>query len=85
LLPRIRIALDVYLYSVLGLVLVSVPWTPLWDDATLVLLPTSAGPWIRSGWSRGLASGVGTLDLWVAGQAIQRLWRLVRADARSAA
>ena len=72
---RIRSALTLYAFSVLGLFLLVAPWTPIWSRATVVLLPTPAGAWAMSGWARGLVSGLGALDLIVAGQVARELWR----------
>ena len=68
-----RSALALYAYLVLGVFLLVAPWTPVWHDATMRLLP-SIGPWIRSGWLRGLVSAVGVLDLFVALQLAAELW-----------
>ena len=78
--PRAQVAFDVYLYSVLGLVLLAVPWTPLWNQATLMLMPSGLGSFARSGWVRGVVSGLGALDLWVATQDAGLLWRLLRSS-----
>ena len=42
---------------------------------TIALAPTAAGPWVGSGWVRGLVSGLGALDLAVALQVLRELWR----------
>ena len=55
--------------------LIAVPWTPLWDLGTLVLAPTALGDWVRTGWVRGGISGLGALDLIVAGREARRLLR----------
>jgi hypothetical protein len=60
---RIRTALLVYAFAALGVFLVAVPWSPVWDVATSGYVPTVAGPWLRSGFLRGLISGLGALDL----------------------
>jgi len=36
-LPRVQVAINLYTYSVLGIFLVAVPWTPMWAQATLLL------------------------------------------------
>ena len=71
---RIRSALALYAFAVLGLFLLMAPWTPIWTRATIALAPTPAGPWVGSGWTRGLVSGLGALDLAVAFQVLRELW-----------
>jgi hypothetical protein len=75
---RIRSALALYAFAVLGLFLLVAPWTPIWTRATIALAPTPAGPWIGSGWVRGLVSGLGALDLAVALQVLRELWSRMR-------
>ena len=60
---RIRTALLVYAFAAVGVFLVAVPWSPVWDSAMAGYVPTVAGPWLRSGYVRGLISGLGVLDL----------------------
>ena len=60
---RLQTALHVYVFAALGLFLILVPWSPLWLAATLPYLPTAAGPWLRSGFLRGLISGLGALNV----------------------
>jgi hypothetical protein len=60
---RLRTAFFVYLFAALGVFLFVVPWSPVWQSATLGYLPTAAGPWVRSGFVRGLVSGLGALNL----------------------
>jgi hypothetical protein len=60
---RLQTALHVYAFAALGVFLVAVPWSPVWDSATAAFLPTVAGPWLRSGFVRGLVSGLGALNL----------------------
>ncbi len=71
---RLSAALGVYLFGGLGVFLVAVPWTAIWDEATLVFVPTAIGTWIRAGWFRGLVSGLGALDLLVAAHDAGHLW-----------
>ena len=76
--PRIRSALALYFFGVFGVFLVVTPWTAVWDQAIVALLPTALGAWAQSGWVRGLASGLGALDLVVALQAATELWERMR-------
>lgn len=50
----------------LGVFLVMVPWTGIWEKNSLArLLPEWYGVWI-SPYMRGAVSGVGLLNLWIA-------------------
>ena len=62
---RVRALLFVTLCATFGVLLLILPWTPKWTDNPLLL----TFPWLRdlvsSGFVRGLASGLGLLDLWL--------------------
>ena len=75
----LRAALHAYVFGLVGVFLLAAPWSPLWDNVTLVLSPTEWAGVARSGWVRGLVSGLGALDLWVAIGSAAELWRAVRA------
>jgi hypothetical protein len=64
-LHRIGVLLFVFLCATLGVMLMIVPWRPEWSDNPL-LLPY---PWFRelmaSGFARGLATGLGVLNVWI--------------------
>lgn len=77
---RLGSAVTVYFLAVLGIFLAVAPWTGVWDYATLTLLPTWCGGWIRSGWFRGAVTGLGALDLLAAAQESRVLWRSLRDD-----
>lgn len=64
-----------YAFAMLGLFLLVAPWTPAWAQATYALLPRPAARWVLSGWMRGVASGLGALDLAIAAQVAVDLWR----------
>jgi hypothetical protein len=63
---RLRVALRLYVFGVLGLFLLVSPWTAVWQRATMALLPTALAEVVRSGWLRGMVSAIGVLDLIVA-------------------
>ena len=75
---RLGAALSLYAFAALGLFLLVAPWTPVWTQATYTLLPAAVGRWVLSGWARGVASGLGALDLLIAAQLAVELWRRYR-------
>jgi hypothetical protein len=75
---RLGAALSLYAFAALGLFLLVAPWTPVWTQATYTLLPPPVGRWVLSGWARGVASGLGALDLAIAAQLAVELWRRYR-------
>ena len=60
---RLQTAFFVYLFAALGVFLVAAPWSPIWEASTAGYLPTAAGAWLRSGFVRGLVSGLGALNI----------------------
>jgi hypothetical protein len=72
---RVGVALSLYAFGVLGLFLLVAPWTPAWTQATYALIPKPVGRWVLSGWTRGIVSGLGALDLLIAMQLGLELWR----------
>jgi hypothetical protein len=75
---RLGAALSLYGFAALGLFLLVAPWTPVWTQATYTLLPEAIGRWVLTGWARGVASGLGALDLLIAAQLAIELWRRYR-------
>lgn len=71
---RIRNALLLYSYALLGIFLVVVPWTPVWEEAIRVLARGRFASWLAGGGVRGTASALGVLDLVVAGQFARAVW-----------
>ncbi len=74
----VRTAMSLYAFTVLGIFLVVAPWSPVWEQAVVAILPGAAASWARSGWLRGVVSAVGALDLLVALQVARELWRTLR-------
>ena len=79
---RLQTAMTLYVFGALGLFLLAVPWTSVWDQVAIALLPQALGGWVRSGWVRGAVSGLGALDLAAASKEAATLWRAVRAGGR---
>jgi len=76
--PRIISALTVYIFLVFGVFLIVVPWTPVWSHAMVSFLPEAVGRWALLGWVRGIVSGLGAIDLFVAIQAAGELRERMR-------
>ena len=72
---RIRTALLLYAFAIVGLFLLVAPWTGVWSQALVGLLPTRVGRIALGGWVRGVVSGLGALNLAVAFQIAIELWR----------
>ena len=77
---RIGKALTLYAFGVVGLFLLVTPWTGVWNQAIVGLLPTKVGQWVLSGWIRGTISGLGALNLAVASQVARELWQAMHGE-----
>lgn len=64
-LSRIRALLFVTVCATFGVLLVILPWTHQWTDNSLLLTAPALRTFIANGFVRGLASGLGMLDLWL--------------------
>jgi hypothetical protein len=62
---RVRALLFVTLCATFGVLLVILPWTPRWTDNPLLLSSSALRDIVSSGFVRGLASGLGLLNLWL--------------------
>lgn len=62
---RLRALLLVTVYATCGVLLVILPWTPKWTDNPLLLSSPELRTFVTHGFVRGLASGLGLLDLWL--------------------
>jgi len=59
--------LFIYLRMTLGMVVCMVPWySPFWDSNPLFSQPSGLATFIGNGAVRGLVSGLGLLNLWIA-------------------
>jgi hypothetical protein len=62
---RVRALLFVTLCATFGVLLLILPWTPRWTDNPLLLASPALRDVVSSGFVRGLASGLGLLNLWL--------------------
>lgn len=59
----------------IGLVMVMLPWTLLWDNNYFFHLYPSWNDFWLSSYTRGSISGLGLLNLYIAGSEGLRLWK----------
>ena len=49
----------------IGIVLVAVPWRPIWSDNALLANYPHLRTFLRLGFVRGMITGIGLLDIWI--------------------
>ena len=64
-LQRMRALLFVTVCATLGVLLVILPWTAKWTENPLLLVSSRLREVLLSGFTRGVSSGLGMLDLWL--------------------
>lgn len=69
----IQVVFALFCFEV-GLILLLLPWTLLWDNNYFLSLPVWREFWTNS-YVRGGVSGLGLLNLWIAAAEGLRLWR----------
>jgi hypothetical protein len=62
---RIGVLLFVFLCATIGVMLMILPWRPEWSDNPLLLSYPALRSIMSSGFARGLATGLGVLNVWV--------------------
>src|ERR1700761_9806248 len=65
-LQRIDLFIRVIVRLYLGLIILVLPWLHLWDDNHLLVLLPRLAPLFLNGIARGLVSGLGILNIWIA-------------------
>jgi hypothetical protein len=64
-LRRIGVLFFVFLCATLGVMLMILPWRPEWSDNPLLFATPTLRTVIASGFVRGLATGLGALNVWI--------------------
>ena len=64
-LQRTRALLFVTICATLGVLLVILPWTTKWTENPLLLMSSHLRGVVLSGFTRGVSSGLGMLNLWL--------------------
>src|ERR1700751_1282740 len=65
-LQRLDLFVRVIVRLYLGLVIVVLPWMHFWDDNIFIPLDTHLSPILLNGVARGMVSGLGLLNIWIA-------------------
>jgi hypothetical protein len=64
-LKRLKVAITVIFFIELGMVLVVIPWTFLWDDNKLLLMHPQWRAFVVNGFTRGVVTGLGLINVWI--------------------
>ena len=62
---RIWIALVVIFFIELGMILVVIPWTFLWNDNKLLIMHPTWRAIVLHGFTRGVVTGLGLVNVWI--------------------
>jgi hypothetical protein len=62
---RIGVLIFVFFCATLGVMLMILPWRPEWSDNPLLLSFPTLRAIVASGFARGLATGLGVLNVWI--------------------
>jgi hypothetical protein len=63
---RVLLVIKVLFLTWMGVLLAVLPWTTIWTDNPLLLRSHALRVIAEAGFVRGLVSGLGLLDLWIA-------------------
>jgi hypothetical protein len=64
-LRRVGVLLFVFLCATLGVMLMILPWRPEWSDNPLLVPYPTLRAIFASGFTRGLSTGLGVLNVWI--------------------
>jgi hypothetical protein len=65
-LRRLDLFVRVIVRLYLGLIILVLPWLHLWDENRLLVIIPQLAPLALNGIARGLVSGLGLLNIWIA-------------------
>jgi hypothetical protein len=64
-LQRLKLAIEVIFFIELGMLLVVLPWTPLWTENSLLIMHPAARLLVNHGFVRGALTGLGLINIWI--------------------
>ena len=62
---RLGVLLFVFICATIGVMLMIVPWRPEWSENPLLLSYPALHDLAASGFTRGLVTGLGLLNVWI--------------------
>lgn len=62
---RLMLAIAVIFHIELGMLLVVLPWKPLWTTNSLLAAHYTLRGLLGSGWVRGAVTGIGLINIWI--------------------
>lgn len=65
-LRRLDLLVSVTVRLCLGFIILALPWLPFWDENRLLTLIPHLAPLLLNGIARGVVSGLGLLNIWIA-------------------
>jgi len=65
-LQRLDLLVRVLVRLYLGLIVLVLPWMHFWDENHLLVLFPHLAPFVLNGVARGIVSGLGLLNIWIA-------------------
>ena len=63
---RLDLFVRVIVRLYLGLIILVLPWLHIWDENRLLVIIPQLAPLALSGITRGIVSGLGLLNIWIA-------------------
>jgi hypothetical protein len=62
---RLKLGIDVVFFIELGMILLVIPWTPIWSQNSLLMGYPTAKMIVEHGFFRGAISGLGLINIWI--------------------
>lgn len=62
---RLKLVVEVVFFVELGMLLIVLPWTPVWSQNPLLATHYNWHDFLDSGFVRGAVTGLGLVNLWV--------------------
>jgi hypothetical protein len=64
-LQRLKLGVEVIFFIELGMLLVVLPWTPLWSENSLLVMHPPWRALVDHGFVRGALTGLGLVNIWI--------------------
>jgi hypothetical protein len=64
-LQRLKLGVEVIFFIELGMLLVVLPWTPLWSENSLLVMHPPLRALVTHGFVKGALTGLGLANIWI--------------------